>query len=485
MESSRLASLAVSILPAIVSAASYAADTTKSQTGYFIDAPVTGLFYTTSSNLTGFTDKGAFQYHPGDVVSFFLGKDEKGFLLTQLSGQQVVTPTLSSTSPSKSINLTRLLLSLDSTPKNREEILLLSDMLADPKFQQQLRQLDLNILDSVKGSIDIDWVSAQDAVEHLNQSQQYIEENFTSEQVVFSPLNKRLSNIMIKKKDPQGKVCLVDLRYIDRPNYNTPIGEIKYQITPKQMLQYPSSGDYFRNCYLDRSKALKTEVEEPISNFVDSQGLVACSMRGCTRNDLNGFAVEDFDDEGDWKYRTMAINFDPTTELLMEKVQGLGPKEQVRHANQGEMIWFTYPEQLGHQIPFEGIWQQTTYIDTDIQQSCLKLENDRVWQGPVEEENCPSESTAYTQDVTDEFGDMWWLSNSSRTAELAQMNVMVRWYPAGMPPRYTTWEYLPAGREWDQGILYRYQQNITRNRDGSDQIQTYAISEFKKVSGEI
>lgn len=132
MKISRLASLTVSILPAIVSAASYAADTTKSQTGYFIDAPVTGLFYTTSSNLTGFTDKGAFQYHPGDVVSFFLGKDEKGFLLTQLSGQQVVTPTLSSTSPSKSINLTRLLLSLDSTPKNREEILLLSDMLADP-----------------------------------------------------------------------------------------------------------------------------------------------------------------------------------------------------------------------------------------------------------------------------------------------------------------------------------------------------------------
>ncbi|RAH17679.1 chromosome partitioning protein ParA, partial [Vibrio vulnificus] len=55
------------------------------KTGYFIDSPVTGLYYKTSSNLSGTTHKGAFQYHPGDVVSFFLGNDDSGYLLTTLS----------------------------------------------------------------------------------------------------------------------------------------------------------------------------------------------------------------------------------------------------------------------------------------------------------------------------------------------------------------------------------------------------------------
>ncbi|MDW3048990.1 chromosome partitioning protein ParA, partial [Vibrio sp. Vb1554] len=50
---------------------------------------------------------------------------------------------------------------------------------------------------------------------------------------------------------------------------------------------------------------------------------------------------------------------------------------------------------------------------------------------------------------------------------------------------YTTWEYLPAGANWEQGILYRYQQNVSRNRDGSDHIETHTISEFVKVSEEV
>lgn len=479
---SMLAGLAIVTVSTMFTESVYAAEP---HTGYFIDAPVTGLFYVTSSDIKGLTNKGAFQYQPGDVVSFFLGNNEKGLLLTKLSGQQVITPTLSSTSPSRSTNLTRLLLSLDSTPQDREEILLLSDMLADPKFQQQLRQLDLNIIDSIKDTIDIDWVSAEEAVDHLNQSQQYIESHFTSDEVVYSPLNKRFRNIVIKKKDPQGRACLVDLRYIDRANYNTPIGELDYKITPSHLIQYPSIGDYFRNCYLDRSKGREAVLEEPIALFVNFKGLVGCSIQGCTRNDLNGFAIDDHDDEGDWKYRTMAINFDPTTELLMEKVQGLGPKDEVRHANRGEMLWFTYPEELGHQIPVEGIWKQTTYIDSDIKQRCLRVDGNQVWLGPEGAEDCPKQRAEYTQNVTAEFADMWWLNNPSAKAELAQMNVMVRWYPAGQPPRYTTWEYLPAGKGWDQGILYRFQQTITRHQDGSDQIQAYAISEFKKVFGEI
>ncbi len=46
------------------------------KTGYFIDAPVTGLYYKTDSEISGKTDKGAYQYNDGDIVTFYLGNNE-------------------------------------------------------------------------------------------------------------------------------------------------------------------------------------------------------------------------------------------------------------------------------------------------------------------------------------------------------------------------------------------------------------------------
>ncbi len=49
--------------------------TTETETGYFIDAPVEGLAYKTTSGLTGTTDsQGKFQYKKGEKVHFSLGK---------------------------------------------------------------------------------------------------------------------------------------------------------------------------------------------------------------------------------------------------------------------------------------------------------------------------------------------------------------------------------------------------------------------------
>ncbi|MDG2708230.1 chromosome partitioning protein ParA, partial [Vibrio parahaemolyticus] len=84
-----------------------------------------------------------------------------------------------------------------------------------------------------------------------------------------------------------------------------------------------------------------------------------------------------------------------------------------------------------------------------------------------------------------EYADMWWVNNDEPKAELAQMNVMVRWSTTPAEINYTTWEYLPAGATWEQGILYRYQQDVLRNRDGSDRIETHTISEFVKVSEDV
>ncbi|TNY92380.1 chromosome partitioning protein ParA, partial [Vibrio parahaemolyticus] len=109
----------------------------------------------------------------------------------------------------------------------------------------------------------------------------------------------------------------------------------------------------------------------------------------------------------------------------------------------------------------------------------------QVMRLPRSAETCPTDASLYTQDVTREFADMWWVNNDEPKANLAQMNIMVRWSTTLAEINYTTWEYLPAGANWEQGILYRYQQNVSRNRDGSDHIETHTISEFVKVSEEV
>ncbi len=59
----------------LIGCGSDSSTTADSQTGYFIDAPVTGLSYKTSSGFTGTTDnKGSFQYKEGEKVEFSIGK---------------------------------------------------------------------------------------------------------------------------------------------------------------------------------------------------------------------------------------------------------------------------------------------------------------------------------------------------------------------------------------------------------------------------
>ena len=64
------------------------ADTKK--TGYFIDAPVAGLSYKTTSGLTGVTsDFGAYNYNPGDKVTFLIGNAQIG---KEVEASPLVTP---------------------------------------------------------------------------------------------------------------------------------------------------------------------------------------------------------------------------------------------------------------------------------------------------------------------------------------------------------------------------------------------------------
>jgi hypothetical protein len=451
------------------------------KTGYFIDSPVTGLYYQTSSGLSGSTQKGAFQYKTGDVVRFFLGDSENSFLLTTVSSQEVITPSLASSQPSRSLNLTRLLLSLDSTPENREEILLLSDLLSNPEFQQKLKALDLSQLDFTTSSqLDLDITSIEEAVEHLNESQQYIQEKFASEEVLFSPLHQKLTNTIVKKRDYNGRVCLYDLRLRKHPKYSEPIGRMDYQITTDNLIEYPSRGDYFNGCNIAPSRYTEV-VTTPLEKLADFHSLIDCAKKGCTHSDLNGFVVDDYDDDGDWKYRTMATSFDPETKLWMEKTQGLGRTENIHHANLTEMLFFTYPTGENRHIDYQGIWKQTTYKQQESTERCLYIADGQVKHTNSLNGECPTNIERYQTEVTQAYGDMWWVSELSPTTSIEQLNLTVRWYNPSA--KITSWEYLPAGKTWDKGTLYRYEQTLSNNPDGTDRLDTHTISQFDKISG--
>lgn len=88
--------------------------------GVFVDAPVAGLSYTTSSGLSGVTDPtGRYEYRVGDTVTFSIGN----LVLGTVTGQELVTPATvataiaagsGSTLETVTVNLLVLLQSLDA-----------------------------------------------------------------------------------------------------------------------------------------------------------------------------------------------------------------------------------------------------------------------------------------------------------------------------------------------------------------------------------
>ncbi len=455
------------------------------QIGHFIDAPVTGLYYETSSKLSGYTQQGQFEFKDGDEVRFYLGSTSQHKLLATVAAQEVVTPNLASTTPSKSLNMVRLLLGIDTEPNREDLINLDSEWLSSDKVQALLKALDLNNLPENLSVSDKPLASVQEAARHLESSQQYIEKNFTSKQILTAPVDVKLVNTILKRRDWRGNLCFYDTARRDEPNYHGPIGSTTYKIVDGGMILYPDVGDYYgshdgsvSSCEVNVSQSYQEQEFEKINDYSDWGGLIACAHTGCTHQDLNGFDIEDFDDEGDWKYRTVAISYNTTTKLLTQKSQGLGKKAKVEHDNLTEHLWFTSAIDEKQQIDFQGYWRQRNLASGDTR--CLYIAKERVLQS--KRAVCTKNNQDYTQDVTAEFGDMWWLnSTGTNAASIEQLNSGVKWYSADNTPRYSMWEFLPTQKQWSDGKIYRRFQDIQVDQFGKQQARTTAVFELEKL----
>ncbi|HEY0686363.1 MAG TPA: hypothetical protein VGD45_28760 [Steroidobacter sp.] len=151
--------------------------------GVFVDAPVAGLSYTTSSNLSGVTDvEGRYNYNVGDTVTFSIGN----LVIGAVPGQGIVTPmtvasalvaNTSNNAETVAENLLMLLQSLDSngnpddgitfTQAIRDAVAANSIDLtaADTAFDSSLSTFVTNV--SSASGVSLDPVTRDEARDHF------------------------------------------------------------------------------------------------------------------------------------------------------------------------------------------------------------------------------------------------------------------------------------------------------------------------------
>ncbi len=151
----------------------------EKRTGYFIDAAVEGADYSTTSGLSGSTDKfGRFQYQEGDQVKLFIGK----LLLGETSPTEegLVTPkTLSNGDEEKEVLLLRTLQALDVDNNLANGITLPENLLEDIEQTSLADQNESSLVElgdfgekldhDYDGEID---VAEDDAKAHFDNSEQ-------------------------------------------------------------------------------------------------------------------------------------------------------------------------------------------------------------------------------------------------------------------------------------------------------------------------
>ncbi len=112
--------------------------TTDTQIGYFIDSPIVGLDYKTSSGITGITDnRGGFKYKEGETVEFSIGKLKIGEAEPTQDG--LVSPRELTDNETSELLLLRTLQALDSDNNTSNGIVIPDCVRTD------LENIDINV----------------------------------------------------------------------------------------------------------------------------------------------------------------------------------------------------------------------------------------------------------------------------------------------------------------------------------------------------
>jgi hypothetical protein len=451
--------------------------------GQIISPRISGLYYKTSSGSHGFTENGFFYYKDGDNLDFYLAAGNGSqFTLGTITAQPQISISMLSVAPRRTANVIRLLAMLDNTPDDLQHISINQKRIEKNNFITELAKIDFYSLNLETKHLNDDWPTETQAMGYLSAPVSTEANSFNTDEILFTPVNETIKNFHIQLRNFNGELCFYDLSKYEQKDYFGPIGETTFKVTSTGIYEYQDIGDFFWGCNLQSGESTTETQFHLIDNFDQFEGIIGCAATGCKRSDLTGFSIENYHDGNEYKFRSMAINFDSKTNILIKKVQGLGPNDKITVPNRGEAIQFSVPLKYNKLLDFIGNWIETKYLENgNIEQTCLFISKDSFYSQAAVNGGCDTKIGYDNSNIQDLYKDMWWLKTNSRKANLAQLNTTVKWTDSHGQPHYTTWEYLPAGEDWQAGLLFRFEQRMIKDVLGLQKMNIVKISEFRKL----
>lgn len=244
-----------------------------------------------------------------------------------------------------------------------------------------------------------------------------------------------------------------------------------------------SLGNKFNYSLLDPQKTATQDETTPWGEVQKFGGLYACmAEQNCSEAKLTGFTITDeYDDSDDqdgseMQKDVLSTSYDAVTGVYTEvKKRTITKSEHAERAGRvSHSLAFAYlvdGPNAERYVDFKGTWK---VLSTDpecdgVAVATMTFSDQGMVSSGQEFNDCTPtdlESTLYTYADLAKM-DYWWFTtngtgNDSK-ATLAQLNTTVRWCDADDNPevcpegaaKYNRWEYIPAGKNWDQGILNR------------------------------
>ncbi|MYM60189.1 hypothetical protein GTG28_13220 [Vibrio sp. OCN044] len=256
-------------------------------------------------------------------------------------------------------------------------------------------------------------------------------------------------------------------------------------------------GGYYDYNLLNPTSTLEKDHPTAWDKLKDNGPLYQClADKNCSESKLTGFSITQYDDsdkkDGSLMVKDhLSTSYDSVTGVYTQ-ITKRASLSGVHEGRKSESLSFTYlvdGPSAERYVDFVGEWQaaETRPGCADIAKSTFVFDEQGVTVTGKEFSN-HCETSEISESITYEelaAMDFWWFNTNGEgndsKATLAQLNSTIRWCDKDegnlssecYDVKYNRWQYAPAGKDWDQGTLYRH----TLRRDGS--IKSY-ISMYKK-----
>lgn len=490
----------------------------KEFTGQYVDAAVEGLFYKTSSGATGITDaEGSFNAREGETVTFFIG-GVNGIKIGAASARGIITPFEGAGKYNTALNTAILLQTLDKTAGgDGVGMLTIPEGLRsmdDPNYAKLLSNVVLSDKESVTAFLEAyapttPVVDEETALAHMLtvlNSTEYTRGDDKPVADFALDSGKIVRNVstsltVSEAPDHAERIFIHADKTLTTEEFNETRGMklmlFKFESDGMAMLagtnDRTNSSNFnssFEQIRLDKSGESLVD-EKLLWDEVPDFGPIGCadSASGCTsqtlntlsdrvRNDKNPSDVSD-----DWQREIQSGFYDPVTGIhtvARKKIKCTTSDESSCDGRTTTYMDFYYATESRNEeryVDFIGNWVETSVCENgEIAKLNFTFDSNGLTTSGTEcTGNSGTTSAEPIEQETYKYAelaniDYWWFNQPGREskATLAELNSGVlfcdddNYTPGNVCSNQFVikWEYQPAGKAWDEGILIRYKYDL-------------------------